>query len=191
MEWTLRHIDDFSPTEAERTYRGLSASRKSRIDRLKNEDARRCSLLGEYLVKELLNAKYGIENAVIECAENGRPFLQDSPLFISISHSHRLVACAVDDKPVGIDIEKRKPIHPKLIDRVCCPAEKEYVLNGSNPPSDEVADEGILTRFYEIWTGKEAYFKAQGTGITDFQSVNLLTLERQVVPLGEYILQIV
>jgi phosphopantetheinyl transferase len=30
----------------------------------------------------------------------------------------------------------------------------------------------LLTRFFKIWTAKEAYFKQQGTGITDLKAVH-------------------
>lgn len=189
MEWMYGRMADFSPSDAEAVYRDLTESRKNRIDRLKKPDDRLRSLLGEYLVKKLLASQYGVENAVIERAENGRPFLRDVPLYISISHSYDMVACAVNDLPVGIDVEKVKPIWAKLIDRVCVAPEKEYVLGTAAPLAGQVTDPEILARFYEIWTGKEAYFKAQGTGITDFKEVNVLKLERKILRVGEYLIQ--
>lgn len=191
MEWIIGDLKDFSSVCAEMVYESLTDSRRKRIDRFKRPDDRLRSLLGEYLVKKLLKSKYGIENAVIECAENGRPFLKASKLFISISHSDEIVVCAVSDRAVGIDVERLKPIKAGLIDRVCTDAEKIYVLNGAKMGTDEVTDEGIITRFYEIWTGKEAYFKAKGTGITDFKSVNVLELDRKVEILDGYLVQIV
>lgn len=183
MEWMYKRLGEFSDLQAAAVYGDLSHSRKQRIDSFKKTDDKKRSLLGEYLIKRLLKEKYGIENAVIEAAENGRPFLRDIPLFISISHSYEIVACAISENAVGIDVELPKPINNRLIDRVCTFEEKEYVLGGDNSE--------IITRFYEIWTGKEAYFKAKGTGITDFKEVNVLKLERRVINVGEYLVHII
>lgn len=191
MEWISGSVKDFSPFCAERVYGELSDSRRKRIDRFKRPDDRLRSLFGEYLVKKLLKSRYGIEKAVIECAENGRPFLKDSKLFISISHSDEMVVCAVSDRAVGIDIERLKPIKAGLIDRVCTEPERNYVLKGAKPDAEEITDKGIITRFYEIWTGKEAYFKSTGTGITDFKSVNVLELDRKAEILDGYLVQMV
>ena len=44
-----------------------------------------------------------------------------------------LVACALYDKPVGIDIQEIFPYHVDIAQRICNEAElKEYALN--NPP---------------------------------------------------------
>lgn len=191
MKWICGNLSEFGSDKAEKVYRELSLSRKERIDRYKIADDRRRSLLGEYLVKELLKTEYSLYNATVESSENGRPFLKESKLFISISHSGEKVVCAVGKQPIGIDIEKPKPIKYGLINRVCTDSEKLYVLDGCDQVADEVSDKGIISRFFEIWTGKEAYFKAQGTGITDFKSVEILSLKREVITIGDYIVHIV
>ena len=181
MNWSYCKISDFSSEEYDKAYENLSLSRKQRIDRLTAPDSRKRSLAGELLVLQTLKKEYNIDG-VIECDEKGRPYLKENKIFISIAHSGEYVACAVDESPIGIDIEKIRDIDFKISNRICTEEEKEYLFKN---------EKQRLYRFYEIWTAKEAFFKMQGTGIKNFKSVNMLELNRQVFNLGEYLVQIV
>ena len=79
---------------------------------------------------------------------------------------------------LGIDIERIKPVKKGMAERVCTPEELQYVQGDEN-------------RFFEIWTAKEAWFKMKGTGITDFQAVNTLSLSRKMFRQGNYLIHIV
>ncbi len=72
-------------------------------------------------------------------AENGRPMVENG--FISISHSGEIVACAVSDHAVGLDVEKLRERSEKL-----------WARAGVNS--------------YEEWCKKEAYVKFLGNGFT-------------------------
>lgn len=76
---------------------------------------------------------------------NGKPMA--SGCYFNISHSHGLVACAVSDVPVGIDVEKIRPVSPRLL-RILSPAERESVRRDED--------------FFRLWTLKEALIKCQG-----------------------------
>ena len=76
MKWALGRLSDFREAEYEKAYKGLSKSRKMRIDRLKKDADRKRSLLGEMLVKKLLMEE-GIEAHILS-EDNGKPYLSDS-----------------------------------------------------------------------------------------------------------------
>ncbi len=193
MNWLHCNITDFTQTEYEKAYSDLSLSRKKRIDRLKQPQDKKRSLAVSMLIKRLLSEKYGIENVSLENRENGSPFLVGSDLFVSISHCEDIVVCAVDEKPIGIDIELIKPINLSVAKRVCV-EEEAFYLFGKTPLQADYCyceNEEILGRFFEIWTAKEAYFKKCGTGITDFKTVNILSLKRELFTIGNYYVQIV
>ena len=179
MKWALGNIFDYSDREYDDLYKNLSATRKERIDRLKRADDRKRSLLGELLVLKLLGS-YGI-SAEILSADNGRPYLSDPSYFISISHSDEMAVAVICENSVGIDIEKIRELDLKLVKRVCTVREAEYVKNGENPSLN----------FLEIWTAKEAYFKKEGTGITNLKSVDILDKRRKKIIQNGYIIQIV
>ena len=189
MHWTYCHIDGVTAQELQKAYDGLAMSRKAHIDRLRQEKDRIRSLVGELLVQRLLAERYGIKDAKLNRKENGQPYLTGCSLYVSITHCEDLVACAVSENPVGIDLEKIRPVDLKLCRHVCQPEEKAYVL-GSHPEG-QCREEKVLQRFFEIWTAKEAYFKKCGTGITDLKSVNTLPIRGQIHRLGDYILQII
>mgnify|MGYP002624821210 FL=1 len=70
----------------------------------------------------------------------------------NISHSHGMVALAIcQDKAVGIDIEKIRPVDDNLIKYISSEKEYEYISNNE--------------KFVEIWTNKESLLKAVGSGI--------------------------
>lgn len=97
-------------------------------------------------------------------AHGGRLEL-DSPfdalgLRFNVSHTPGLVACLVSDTvDGGVDVEGvgRASDVSKLAAIVCSSAEIEEMESLSADAAD--------SRFYELWTLKEAYVKARGTGL--------------------------
>lgn len=85
--------------------------------------------------------------------EYGKPYVEGGPEF-SLSHCKFGIAVAVDDKPIGIDIESIRDIKPELVERTM--NEAEQALIGTDP-----------VEFTKLWTQKEAYLKYLGTGIID------------------------
>ena len=114
----------------------ISNLRRFKVEETKKEKA--CSLIfkNKYVGEYHLN-------------EFDKP-LSDS-IYFNISHSKGAVVFIKDDFPVGIDIEKIRPVEDNLVDYISSKEEREYI-------KDEIG-------FYEIWTNKESLTKAIGTGI--------------------------
>ncbi len=182
MKWLHCFLSDINECVLQEVYAGLDISRKQYIDRIKAKNKRRQSLAGEWLIKKLLADGFNTPNPTVCRDENGRPYIKDSNIFISIAHSGNMIAVAADYIAVGIDVEKIKPNNLRLVDKICLPNEREYITASPNES---------LFRFYEVWTAKEAYFKKQGSGITDFKSVDTLNLNRHIFNIDGYLIQIV
>lgn len=125
------------------------------FEKIKNSKFK-ISLLAKFYVKkiaaEFLNAT--INTLDFEKTSNGKPFLKNYPDFhFNISHSNNLIAIAIDNSQIGIDIEKIREVNLKLANRHFCENEINFI-NSNNE------------RFFEIWTKKEAYLKFCGKGIT-------------------------
>lgn len=195
MQWAHMDIHDLSEADYASVYRGLSPARRQRVDRLRQPQDKQRSLAGEYLAKRLLAEVGGMSpsDVVIDIDDRGKPFAQGMTLHVSIAHCEEMVVCAVDDTPIGIDIERISPRRLALTKRVCVEEELLYIF-GHRPGFDDftyTTDRELLTRFYEVWTAKEAYFKRIGTGITDMKAVNILSLNRQVFSVDDYLVQVV
>lgn len=182
MKWLYGTLEDFLPEEYDRIQSRLSPSRAQRIAKYKRSQDRIRSLTGDLLAEKLL-AESGIFDTVIAVASTGQPVLSKGELFISLSHSENAVVCAIAETPVGIDIEKIQPMDLAISRHICTPEEAEYLFGHTPTAADlqRCEDPRILQRFFEIWTGKEAWFKQQGTGITDLRSINILPLPRKTI----------
>lgn len=112
--------------------------------------------LSYLLLLDALHREYGIASmpTFVE-NEHGKPSLQEFPhIHFNISHCHSAVACAVDDRPVGIDVEDLGRYREGLA--AYCMNDVEISMTGSSDMA-----------FTRLWTQKEAVFKLQGTGIRD------------------------
>ncbi len=166
-----------------KTYRDcfnlMTPDRQKKILRLKNVNQQKLSLLGDWLAKNLIAEATGvdIDDLVFDADSKGKPYSVSTPeIYFNISHSCDTAIAVVSDKPVGIDIEKIRPVSLKLARRTCTESELIYVF-GHKPDANDYEipfPHPVYERFFEIWTAKEAYFKCVGTGITDLKSVDTL-----------------
>jgi len=117
--------------------------------------------LGRLLLQHLAATAFGTDRIATGAEPSGRPILLNppKPAFVSVTHSGQIVAAAVAPPPVGIDGEQlpRAPHHPRLVPRVCSPAELDAL--------DRLAPNERDEAFMRIWTRKEAYGKALGVGL--------------------------
>lgn len=119
--------------------------------------------------------------------EYGKPYLKGNENFhFNISHTHNAIAIAIADTPIGIDIERIRPLNASIVKRLYSIKEKEYVYSVA-----DVEDR----RFSEIWTRKEAYIKRDDRNIS-LSSFRIDTfkdaIDRQIKTfcIGEYIISV-
>lgn len=110
------------------------------------------------LLEDMLRRNFGMDYCPeFSFGSNGKPYFRDHPdICFSISHCHKGIACAVMDRPVGIDIEEIQ-YDDNLAEVILNPEELAIVRNADEP--------GI--RFTEFWTKKESLLKLTGEGLRD------------------------
>lgn len=156
---------DTSKPEAEEHYESLvnqvSLEKQHKLERfLHREDALR-GLYADVLLRWLACRQLKVSNASLQFTYNafGKPSLINAPAFhFNVSHSGKWVVCAIDDHPLGIDIEQLRPIDFE-VGRVCF-SDTEY---------DALMRQDVdsrLSYFYDLWTLKESFVKAEGQGLT-------------------------
>lgn len=123
---------------------------------------RRCRIALRLLLARYLHCAPG--EVIFRYPPTGKPELARSakapPLHFNVSHCRRRALVAVAAGPVGIDLEfvhRDGEAVSELIDLVCHPDEKRAL---GRLPVDQRAP-----CFYRLWTRKEAYCKARGTGL--------------------------
>lgn len=145
----------------------LSDAERARAARFHHLSNKWEFVLGRLMARSLLAARTGVAAAAFEFVENahGRPEIAapalGSPLRFNLSHSGGIVACVLGEtKQIGVDVERldRPPIDPRVIQRYCSDPEQTALAALADPARHE--------RFLELWTLKEAYVKARGTGLT-------------------------
>lgn len=89
--------------------------------------------------------------------ETGKPYLKNLPLRFNLSHTSNVVACAVSDEEIGVDVQQKVSEYKSVMRRVYCSNEIDLIMNSQNSIDD----------FTKIWALKESYVKCIGTGISD------------------------
>ena len=104
-------------------------------------------------------------------ADNGKPYLIGLPFHFSFSHCKGYAACAVDDKPIGIDIEIIHPRISKVAHKFLNDSEKAMIAN--------LVQEDQLNQLAFLWAAKEAmYKKYEQLGIDFAKDFNILELTK-------------
>ena len=83
------------------------------------------------------------------------------PLYFNVSHSEDMALIAISTYgPVGVDIERRRPVH-YLVEIA-----KRHFTSSEYLELFSVSEEQRLDAFYRCWTKKESYIKAIGKGLS-------------------------
>lgn len=108
-------------------------------------------------------SKY-IDLSKVKFSKNGKPYLIGNKQYFSLSHTHDMIAIAINDKPIGIDIEYILPtnIASMLASRL---------LEGKQLQSYYKAKDRAIW-FTKYWTQHEAYIKLID-GMFNFNSLKL------------------
>lgn len=167
MELIYGRISEFSEKEYEHALELLSCQRKSAVLRMRFENDRKRSVLGELLVRREISKRTGLaeKDVIINRTENGKPYCENAEMHFSISHCKDLVVCVVHRFPVGVDIEFIRPLDLRVTRFACTHKDLEFI----NSAEDEGEKE---RRFFKLWTAKEAYIKLHGKVLADLKTID-------------------
>lgn len=160
---------DFSSMNVEELIKKYSdkvdVQRLSKITRTQEPMARVRSLLAGYLLQVAVKEHLGIEDKeqVLDLqyryGAQGKPYLVDYPqLSFSLSHSGSLVACAVSEQEIGLDVQEYVKVKKGLAERFFTKEECALL----HEQTDTKAYEKL---FFRLWSIKESYMKLTGLGM--------------------------
>lgn len=152
---------DAPETDVQQGWQCLSVAEQDRANRFIREQDKQAYVVSHAMLRFIL-ARYLASDpgaVIIEVDKQGKPYLPDSnSLYFNLSHSKQRALVAVSQgHEVGVDIEykSQKPDLLAIAERFF--AYEEYIYIKCH--QDQVL------AFYQIWTAKEAYVKAQGKGL--------------------------
>ena len=93
----------------------------------------------------------------LERAPGGKPFLPGAPEFhFNLSHSGGWAVCAVGNAPLGVDLQRERPLRQSVFRRFA-PAERAML--------EALPERERQGAFFDLWVLKESYLKATGAGL--------------------------
>lgn len=142
--------------DLESAYDWVSKKRQEKIDFYRFENDKKLSC-GAYLLLKKMLAEVDITNPVFETEKYGKAYLSNHEnIHFNLSHSGKIVLCAISDMEVGVDVEY---IDPKIDLNIA----RNYFYNGEYEnimKAQNKADE-----FFRYWVLKESYMKYTGIGL--------------------------
>lgn len=146
-------ISDF-PFETD--FSDVCRERKEEIEKCKSIETRNCKLYAWKLLQYGLKSTLKLDLNKLRPVKNASGKWTCDKCEFSLSHSSNIVAAAISNLPVGIDVEllDEKRFGEKLLQRIATENEKNFYYKLNNPQKN------LYTN--ELWTKKEAVFKLSG-----------------------------
>lgn len=154
------NMDRCTPDEVQRLLPLVPEAQQAEALRFKHTFGQFATLKSYLLLKELLVDGRLVEPddpLLFEYNSHGKPHLAEHPgIHFNISHCPNAIAVAVDDAPIGVDVERFVEPSESLLNYCMNDDEIHRVKEAEHPEQ----------QFAALWTQKEALFKLRGTGIT-------------------------
>ena len=162
-----RLTDDLDADARRTALSVLSSDERARYERFRLDGDRHEFAAAHALLRTTLSEfdRIGPRDWRFDAGSHGKPVLAPGlsalPLSFNLSHARGLVACAVAlGADVGLDVELvTRATDWRAIASRFFPSTEIAQIDG-------VAEAGRATRFFEIWTLKEAFAKALGVGLS-------------------------
>jgi 4'-phosphopantetheinyl transferase len=142
--------------DLKKAYGLVSKSRREKIDFYRFDKDKKLSA-GAYLLLRKLLLEENITNPIFKTEKYGKAYISNyENIHFNLSHSCKMVLCAISDREVGVDVEYIDPeIDLNISKHYFYNSEYESIMKSDNP-SDE---------FFRYWVLKESYMKYTGLGM--------------------------
>jgi 4'-phosphopantetheinyl transferase len=140
----------------------LSDAEAQRAGEIKNEAVRKRFILSRSLRRELLSECLGGPPSVLDFIEDkeGKPRLVDPGRWdFNVSHAGDYVVVAVDERPVGVDLEMIREV------REMAAIVQRYFHRDEAAAWATLAEPLCEEAFFVLWSAREAAMKCVGLGL--------------------------
>ena len=130
--WAVE-VDDAVPEEmVGRMWENLPSRRRARLERQKNGGKALEALAAYWILRRALEEQYHWSGALPPMAwtEEGKPFFPQEPaVHFSLSHTPGGVLAGLSAAPIGVDLERTRPVHPRLLARTGCTGAEDFMAS--------------------------------------------------------------
>ncbi|WP_407413823.1 4'-phosphopantetheinyl transferase family protein [Methanobrevibacter sp.] len=142
--------------DLKKAYPLVSKNRQEKIDFYRFDKDKKLSC-GAYLLLKKLLSEENITNPIFKTGKYGKAYISNHEnVYFNLSHSGKIVLCAISDMEVGADVEYIDPkIDLNISKNYFYNSEYENIMSAENK-SDE---------FFKYWVLKESYMKYTGLGM--------------------------
>ena len=156
--------------DLKKAYGLVPKNRQEKIDFYRFDKDKKLSAGAYLLLKKLLDEE-NITKPVFKTEKYGKAYISNyDNIHFNLSHSGKIVLCAISDMEVGVDIEYNDPaIDLNIAKNYFYNSEYESIMK-SNEPSAE---------FFKYWVLKESYMKYTGLGMNlELDSFEIIIKDR-------------
>ena len=142
--------------DLKKAYGLVSKNRQEKIDFYRFDKDKKLSC-GAYLLLKKLLSEENINDPIFKSQKYGKAYISNyKNIHFNLSHSGKIVLCAISDKEVGVDVEYIDPeIDLNIAKHYFYNSEYENIMNAQNRPEE----------FFKYWVLKESYMKYTGLGM--------------------------
>ena len=142
--------------DLKKAYNLVSKNRQEKIDFYRFDKDKKLSC-GAYLLLKKLLAEKNITNPIFKTEKYGKAYISNHEnIHFNLSHSGKIVLCAISDMEVGADVEYiDREIDLNIAKHYFYNREYENIMNAKNRPEE----------FFKYWVLKESYMKYTGLGM--------------------------
>lgn len=142
--------------DLKKAYNLVSKNRQEKIDFYRFDKDKKLSC-GAYLILKKLLAGKNITDPIFKTEKYGKAYISNHEnIHFNLSHSGKIVLCAISDMEVGVDVEYiDREIDLNIAKHYFYNREYENIMNAKNRPEE----------FFKYWVLKESYMKYTGLGM--------------------------
>lgn len=138
-----------------KAYQLLPETRKQKVDHFRFTKDKKLSS-GAYLLLIKLLSEENVSSPIFKFEKFGKAYISNyEDIHFNLSHSENIVACAISDRKIGVDVEYNdSTIDLNIAKHYFYNKEYEKIMNSENPSNE----------FFNYWVLKESYMKYTGLG---------------------------
>ena len=142
--------------DLKKAYNLVSKNRQEKIDFYRFDKDKKLSC-GAYLLLKKLLAEKNITNPIFKTEKYGKVYISNHEnIHFNLSHSGKIVLCAISDMEVGADVEYiDREFDLNIAKHYFYNREYENIMKAKNIPEE----------FFKYWVLKESYMKYTGLGM--------------------------